>query len=140
MPLRPYLIAVCGILLLLTSGACKKNKGADPAPQEQGIEFSFDGVLEGKYNPSPGATYPFKLNITSTIPAQGVNVVVTAATEQGNVSVQQDAVPGPVKSSPVTITLKGLASLKTLKVMVTVTSVSKADNTKTKEFFITNKS
>lgn len=139
MPLRSYLIASMA-LLLLTFSACKKKKGAYPAPQEEGIAFVFDGVQEGKYNPAPGTTFPFKVKITSKLPAQGVNITVSAATEQGNVSVPQDPVPGPVKNDITTITLIGLASLKTIRVRVTVTSVTKPDNTQTKEFLITNKS
>ncbi|GAA0533463.1 hypothetical protein [Chitinophaga japonensis] len=141
MPIRSYLLACCA-LLLLTVTACKKKKGSggDPAPQEELIKATLDGVAEGSYTASPGATYPFTINITSPLPASGVTIKVTATTDPGGVPVPQDTVPSPVKTATTTFTLTDLEPIRTVKVIVTIASVSNPNNQLIKEFWITNKS
>jgi len=141
MPIRSYLLACCA-LLLLTVTACKKKKGPgeDPAPQEELIKATLDGVAEGSYTASPGATYPFTINITSPLPESGVTITVTATTDPGGVPVPQDTVPSPVKVATTTFTLTDLEPIRTVKVIVTISSVSNPNNKLIKEFWITNKS
>jgi hypothetical protein len=141
MPLKSYLLACCA-LLLLTVTACKKKKGPgeDPAPQEEQLKITLDGVQEGTYTASPGATYPFTINITTPLPKSGVSVTVTAVTEAGGVPVPQDAVPSPVTSASISFTLTNLEPIRTVKVIVTVKSLDNPNNQVIKEFLITNKS
>ena len=141
MPIKSYLLACC-TLLLITVVACKKKKGSggDPAPQEEQLKISLDGVQEGNYTASPGATYPFTIKITSVLPTSGVTVTVVAVTDPGGETVPQDAVPSPVKTGTVSFTLKDLEPIRTVKVIVTGSSVSNPNNKVIKEFWITNKS
>jgi hypothetical protein len=141
MPIKSYLLACCA-LLLITVTACKKKKGpaGDPAPQEEQLKMSLDGVLEGNYTAAPGATYPFTINITSTLPKSGVSVTIAAVTEYGGESIPQDTIPSPVKTVPITVTLKDLPPIRTVKVTVTITSLDNPNNKVIKEFMITNKS
>lgn len=141
MPIKSYLLACCA-LLLITVTACKKKKGSggDPAPQEEQLKMSLDGVLEGSYTAAPGATYPFTINITSSLPKSGVSVTVTAVTEYGGEPVPQDTIPSSVKATPVNITLKDLPPIRTVVVTVTITSLDNPNNKVIKEFKITNKS
>jgi hypothetical protein len=139
MPLKSYLLACCA-LLLLTVTACKKKKSGDPAPQEQQIQATADGVEEGKYTAAPGTTYPLTVNISSSLPTTGVSITVTAVTDPGGVSIPQNAIPSPVKSGATAITLIGLESLRTVKVTITIASLSNPNNKKIIEFWITNKS
>jgi hypothetical protein len=141
MPFKSYLIAGLA-LLMLTVTACSKKKtkpGDDPAPQEEQLKATLDGVAEGIYNASPGATYSFTVNITSELPAKGVSITVSAVTEYGGQVIPQDSIPSPVTAASTTINLKGLEPIKTVKVTITVASLDNPNNIVKKEFFITNK-
>lgn len=142
MPIKSYLLACCA-LLLLTVTACKKKKdpgGENPPPQEEQLKFSLDGVQEGSYTAAPGATYPFTINITSKLPNSGVSITVVAVTDPGGEPVLQDSVPSPVKSGTVNFTLSNLEPIRTVKVIVTISSLDNPNNKVIKEFWITNKS
>ena len=127
---------------LLTFSSCKKKKGNDPAPnvQEETLAFELPEVLVGKYNMAQNSTYALKVSITSKLPEKGVKVMLNVATETGNISLAQDAVPD-VTTTPFTITLRNLKPLKTYAITVTLASLGNTANvTAPKVFFLTNKS
>ncbi len=142
MSLRTLRIVCCFLLFVTTVSftACstKKNGTGDPAkPQEQGLVITFTGVSETTPSMSPGESYPFTINLTSAMPAEGVTVVVTVATVSGT-PIPQPAM-APVTTAPISVTLVGLPDIKTCNVTITVTSNSNPKNTVTKTFQITNK-
>lgn len=142
MSLRLLRIVCCFLLFAaaVSTIACskKKNGTGDPAkPQEQGLVITLTGVSETTPGMSPGESYPFTVNVSSTMPEGGVTVVVTVTTISGTV-ITQPAM-APVTTAPITVTLVGLPDLKTCNVTITVTSNANAKNTVTKTFQITNK-
>ncbi|WP_217602739.1 hypothetical protein [Chitinophaga sp. GbtcB8] len=141
MPFKSYLIAALA-LLMLTFTACSKKKkapGEDPGPQEEVLKATLDGVAEGNYTASPGATYSFTVNISSKLPTKGVSITVDAVTDPGGEVIPQDAIPSPVTAATTTINLKGLEPIRTVKVTITITSLDNPNNIVKKEFWITNK-
>ncbi|WP_298740276.1 hypothetical protein [uncultured Chitinophaga sp.] len=141
MPIRSYLLACCA-LLLITVTACKKKKGSGgdtPPPQEVQLTSSLDGVQEGNYTAALGPTHSFTANITSELPASGVSVTVSVVTDPGGQNIPQDPIPSPVNSKNITINLKDLPPIRTVKVIVTISSLSNPNNQIIKEFWITNK-
>jgi hypothetical protein len=138
MPLKSYLLPIL-TLLAVTFTSCKKNpKAGEPAPQEQGLEVALTDVVASQYNAAPGSTYTFGVKVTSEMPAKGVIVKVKAETEAGAMDIPQDAI-APTMGNPISVSLKGLKALQTVKVTVTITSVSQPNNVTTTSFFITNK-
>jgi len=60
-------------------------------------------------------------------------------TDPGGQNIPQDPIPSPVKSKNITINLKDLPPIRTVKVTVTISSISNPNNKIIKEFWITNK-
>ena len=131
---------VCIFGLLAVTIACsKKHSGNGPEvkPSEQGLVLSLTGVSESTPTAAPGDSYPFSVGVTSTLPPEGVTVVVSVTTVSGTVIPQPPM--APQTTVPINITLVDLPDLKTCNVTVTITSKSDPKNTVTKTFQITNK-
>lgn len=137
MPLKSYLLAIVA-LLALTFSACKKDGAIEPKPEEEGLKVTLENVAEGQLTAAPGSTYTFKVKITSVMPPEGVNVEVSAITDPGGIVFPQNPI-APTMDSTISITLVGLEPVRTVKVVVIVTSVSHPSNRIPKFFWITNK-
>jgi hypothetical protein len=139
MPLKSYLLPVLALLVISFTACKKKNSNTgDPAPQEEGLSVTLVNVTEGQYTAAPGSTYTFQVKINSTMPTQGVSVVVTAITDPGGILIPQNLI-APSKDGTIDVNLTGLEPIRTVKVTVVITSVGKSNNTVTKTFWITNK-
>lgn len=138
---RILMRSLCFLLLAagLLTACSKKKSGNGPAkPQEQGLVVTLTDVSETTPTAAPGASYPFSVNVTSTMPAQGVTVTVEVKTQAGTV-IPQPPMP-PQTGTPIQVTLVDLPELKTCTVTITIASVNDPEkNTVTKTFVITNK-
>ncbi len=143
MPQKRYLLLFF-LALAIVAGGCKKKKKDDVTPypppgQEADLVATIPSInLNQDNNAAQGATLSLKLSITSTpLPSRGVSITVTATDPSGAVIAQNAAVTGTTASTD--FTLINLPSLKVAKIVVTVTSNSKATNTLTFRFGVLNK-
>lgn len=118
------------LVLSLVTGilSCQKNGGGEPAPTEQTLVVTTNPLANGHVEaPAPGPNFNLNVTISSTMPAGGVKIDVSAKADGGTVNFFTAAKTTTTASNDFTIT--GAAASVISVVTITVTSVATATNT-----------
>lgn len=121
------------IILSLTlgmAGKCSKGSGGGTnPPSEANLAITLDPPASSSQPPAPLTTFPLKVTITSTMPSQGVTIVVSAKKDDGSPDppffTENRSTSNAVSDFNITNTPLSVVCLVT----VTVTSKTKATNT-----------
>ncbi|TBR18376.1 MAG: hypothetical protein EPO57_07160 [Chitinophagaceae bacterium] len=76
-------IFIVSSLLLGVAGKCKKK--TPPPPAEASLQVTLDPAANSVQPPAPQATFPLKVTINSTMPAQGVTIAISSKKDDGSV-------------------------------------------------------
>lgn len=129
------------LIALFCFSACGKGGSDDntppPAAAEENLVVSIDPDAGGTIAKALGASYDFKVVVSSKMPAQGVDVSVTYKKDaDGAVVFSQNL---QTTFSPLNVTINNIPFNEVGTVTVVVTSKSKAANTVTKTFKLVRK-
>lgn len=129
-------IIACLALLFVIRGSCKKKSSPPPPPPptEANLVVTLTPPANSVQPAAPQADFPLTIAITSTMPAQGVSIVISAKKDDGSGAAAffnaNSNSTSPNNNFSITGTPTNVVCLAT----VTVTSVSKPTNTWTGSF------
>lgn len=136
--IRSFLVLFVFSFFLSTACNDKGNNPPTPPPvTEDNLVISIEPDPGTTVVKALGATYDFKLNITSKMPPQGVTITVTYKKDSDNTTLFSQTLQS--STTPVNITISNIPQNDVGTVTITVTSKSKASNTATKSFKLTRK-
>ncbi|MHC0068978.1 hypothetical protein ACWATR_39970 [Nostoc sp. UIC 10890] len=125
--------------LLLTSLALFScSKGGDgggstpPPPQEANLTITTNPANNAVVPAAVGTTFPVTINVTSTMPSQGVRIEVTAAPEAGGASFFTSNTTSSNASN--TITINNTPAQVSCVVNIRVSSVARPSNAATSSY------
>ncbi|MFD2526221.1 hypothetical protein ACFSQD_10420 [Flavihumibacter stibioxidans] len=125
-------------ILLLAAGisfvalpSCSGSGGGDPVPAEENLVITTSPAINGQQESvAPGPNFPLTVTVTSKMPPQGVKIEVSARPDgSGTTAFFTDT--KTTSGATTSFTITNTPQLTVSRVTVTVTSVSKATNTKT---------
>ena len=120
--IEPYFLAI----VLLITGSCG-SKTTPPPPSEANLAVTLNPPANSTQPPAPQIDFPLSVTITSTMPAQGVTIAVTAKREDNSAVFFTSPVTNTSSATnnfSITGTPIGVICITT----VTVTSKSSATN------------
>ncbi len=127
--------AVTILLFSLVSISCSKGGGGGtnpPAPTEENLSIGIDPDPGSSFAKALGASYDFKLEIKSKMPAQGVEGTVVFRREADNSVLSTQNVSGT--TSPINVTISNIAFSEVGIVAIDLKSKSKPSNTTARTF------
>lgn len=134
-PIR-FLFLLVAASMMLFSTACNDG-GNKPTEVEENLVIAIDPNPGSAIATALGATYTFKVTITSKMPSQGVDITTTYRKDSDNTQIFSQTLQ--TSSSPVNITVTGIPFNEVGTVTVEVKSKSKSTNTATKTFKLVRK-
>ena len=138
---RIFIIAVLCILSSLAFISCTKKSGGGttptPTPTEENLIVSIDPNPGSAAAQSLGATYDFKVIVSSKMPTSGVKVDVVCTKDSDQSTVSSQSLTG--STSPINASASNLVAGVLCTVRVTVTSNSKPSNTANLSFKVARK-
>lgn len=123
------------LLFSLVSMSCSKGGGGGtnpPAPTEENLSIGIDPDPGSGFAKALGASYDFKLEIKSKMPAQGVEGTVVFRREADNSVLSTQNISG--SSSPINVTISNIAFSEVGIVAIDLKSKSKPSNTVSRTF------
>lgn len=134
-PIRSLFLLVAASMMLFST-ACNDG-GNKPTEVEENLVIAIDPNPGSAIATALGATYTFKVTITSKMPSQGVDITTTYRKDSDNTQIFSQTLQ--TSSSPVNITVTGIPFNEVGTVTVEVKSKSKSTNTATKTFKLVRK-
>lgn len=134
-PIRSLFLLVAASMMLFST-ACNDG-GNKPTEVEENLAISIDPDPGSAIATALGATYTFKVAITSKMPTQGVDVSTTYRKDSDNSVIFSQTLQ--TTTSPVNVTITGIPFNEVGTVTVEVKSKSKPTNTATKTFKLVRK-
>ena len=134
-PVRSVLLLVAAALMLFST-ACNDG-GNTPTEVEENLVITIDPDPGSAIATALGSSYTFKVNITSKMPAQGVDITTTYRKDSDNSVIFSQTLQ--TTSSPINVTITGIPLNEVGTVTVEVKSKSKPTNTATKTFKLVRK-
>ena len=128
-------IAIAAVLPLLLLSCSKGGGGGNnppPPPAEENLSIGIDPDPGADFAKALGATYDFKLQIKSKMPAQGIEGTVIFRKESDNSVISSQNISG--STSPISITIPNIAFNEVGIVSIDVKSKSKPTNLASKTF------
>ena len=120
-----YLFTVVAFACLLMAGNCKKGGGS--TPNEASLIVELNPAAGGNQAPAPGPDFPLTVTVKSTMPGSGVKIDVNARQDvTGSTVFFFQSINTMIATTNFTIT--NSPSNLTLRVNVTVTSLTNANN------------
>ena len=120
-----YLCLALMFVTMIMSGSCKKGGGG--GPNESALVVELNPAAGSNQAPSPGPDFPLTVTIKSTMPPSGVKIDVSAAEDvAGATPFFTQTINSTTATNNFTITNSPRSV--TLKVTVTVTSLSTSSN------------
>lgn len=127
--------AFLALLASLFFIACSKGGGGDdppPPPGEENLSIGINPDPGSDFAKALGASYDFKIEIKSKMPAQGVEGTVVFRKESDNSLLSSQNVNS--SSTPINITIPNIAFNEVGIVTIELKSKSKPSNTASKAF------
>jgi hypothetical protein len=120
-----YLVSVLMVAVLVMSSSCKKSSGGGGS-NETPLSVDLNPAAGSNQAPSPGPDFPLTVTIKSTMPPSGVKIDVSAKQDGSTSTFFTTSVNTSTATNNFTIT--GSPRSVTLRVDVTVTSITDASN------------
>ncbi len=133
----PLIVGFCLLAGLSFITCTKKPGGGGGTVTEENLVINVDPNPGSTTAQSLGATYDFRVVISSKMPASGVKVDVVSTRDSDQAVVSSQTLTG--SSSPINASVTPLVSGVLCTVRVTVTSNSKPTNTATLSFKVSRK-
>jgi hypothetical protein len=134
-PIRSLFLMIAASLALFST-ACNDG-GNTPTEVEENLVIGIDPDPGTSIATALGATYTFKVAISSKMPSQGVEVTTTYRKDSDNSVVFSQTLQAT--STPINVTITGIPFNEVGTVTVEVKSKSKPANTATKTFKLVRK-
>jgi len=128
-------IAIAAVLPLFFLSCSKGGGGGNnppPPPTEENLSIGIDPDPGADFAKALGATYDFKLQIKSKMPAQGIEGTVIFRKESDNSVISSQNISG--STSPISITIPNIAFNEVGIVSIDIKSKSKPTNVASKTF------
>ena len=119
-----YLVSVLMVAVLVIGSSCKKSSGG--GSNETPLSVELNPASGSNQAPSPGPDFPLIVTIKSTMPPSGVKIDVSAKQDGSSSTFFTTSVNSSTATNNFTIT--GSPRSVTLRVDVTVTSLTDASN------------
>ena len=122
-----YLIYIFCFSTLILSGSCKKSGGGGGGGNEVALNVELSPAANSNQAPAPGPDFPLTITIKSTLPPSGVTIDVTAREDVGG-STPFFSQSINSTTAVTTLNITGSPRNVTIRVNVTVTSRTDANN------------